>query len=734
MLNVLTDSKPSRRAHGRGLALPLALALLVFAVLLAVPASSGAAPPLGSLTQLASPFNCVGEAGYHEEVIGCGTLLPAEALNRTYEAQVSPDGKNVYSVAVLGALVEYSRDATTGALTPIGCVTSASEPCASSNVTLNAPGMANPAAIALSPDGKNAYVVTKGGNAIVELSRNAETGLLTEIGCIDEASTACGSHEARGIANPYDVTVSPDGENVYVTSFEKEAVAELSRDPATGLLTQLALPNNCISSLTIETTGCGVGNAPGLEHVIGLVVTPNGKDLYTAAGGTEGKGAIAAFERKPGGALEQLGGGQGCISTSNRECAAAAAIDGPEDLIVSPDGRNVYVSSNQNNAVLELQHEPSGALAELPPPNRCIMTPTEKVPAEAGCSETKGLAEPLGVAISPGGESVYASSSLEDDEAVFTRNADTGALTSLPAPYECAGKVERSTCGLTDIEGIAEARRTTVSPDGRNLYVAGQNDHAIVELARAVPEPEPAPKSEEAPKTPLTATVQPVAMPLAVPPPVLGKTGNVAPVSGGVSLRAPGASKFAPLSTLVQIPFGTVIDATRGRVSVTVTLPNGKTQTGEFFSGEFVLRQGANGLVIAELTGGNFSVCPTKRERAHIAGSVASSLRFVGAGLPGFMSAGLPGSVSAGSPSASAAAASGSHVVRKLWANAHGKFSTKGNYAAGAVQGTEWLTEDRCDGTYIKVTRDRVAVTNLVNHRHVEVASGRHYLAKAPRG
>jgi hypothetical protein len=118
--------------------------------------------------------------------------------------------------------------------------------------------------------------------------------------------------------------------------------------------------------------------------------------------------------------------------------------------------------------------------------------------------------------------------------------------------------------------------------------------------------------------------------------------------------------------------------------------------------------------VVAELTGGNFSVCPTKRERSHIA------------------AAGSPALNGAGSASASAASASGSHVVRKLWANAHGKFSTKGNYAAGAVQGTEWLTEDLCDGTYIKVTRDKVAVTNLVNHRRVEVKTGRHYLAKAP--
>jgi hypothetical protein len=71
-------------------------------------------------------------------------------------------------------------------------------------------------------------------------------------------------------------------------------------------------------------------------------------------------------------------------------------------------------------------------------------------------------------------------------------------------------------------------------------------------------------------------------------------------------------------------------------------------------------------------------------------------------------------------------------VVRKLWANAHGSFSTKGNYAAGAVQGTEWLTEDLCEGTLIRVTRDKVLVTNLVTHHHHEVTTGHKYLAKAP--
>jgi hypothetical protein len=204
------------------------------------------------------------------------------------------------------------------------------------------------------------------------------------------------------------------------------------------------------------------------------------------------------------------------------------------------------------------------------------------------------------------------------------------------------------------------------------------------------------------PQPPTAKTASLVSPPVAlVAPPVLARTGNVAPVSGRVLVRVPGTSRFVALSSLQQIPFGSVIDATNGTVSVTTALPGGGTQTGEFFSGEFILRQGRNGLVTAVLTGGNFSVCPTARERAHIATLAAKH-------------------------------ASPKHVVRKLWANAHGKFSTQGNYAAGAVQGTEWLTEDLCEGTLIKVTRDKVKVTNLVNHRHKTVKAGKSYLAKAP--
>ena len=138
-----------------------------------------------------------------------------------------------------------------------------------------------------------------------------------------------------------------------------------------------------------------------------------------------------------------------------------------------------------------------------------------------------------------------------------------------------------------------------------------------------------------------------------------------------------------------------------GKVTLTTEGPHGVLQTITYSEGEFKLSQGPNGFVVATLTGGDFTVCPTARERSHLA-------------------------------QVSSTHASSKHVVRKLWSEGHGSYSTKGNYASGAVLGTRWLTEDLCDGTLIRVVTDQVAVTNLVNHRHVIVKAGHSYFAKAP--
>ena len=95
-----------------------------------------------------------------------------------------------------------------------------------------------------------------------------------------------------------------------------------------------------------------------------------------------------------------------------------------------------------------------------------------------------------------------------------------------------------------------------------------------------------------------------------LPPPTLGVNGNIAPVSGLVRVRLPGTNtgccsarcarcRSAPSSTPP-----TARERYDGRA-------HGKTQTGQFYDGEFVLTQGAKGTVVATLTGGNYSACPT---------------------------------------------------------------------------------------------------------------------------
>jgi hypothetical protein len=250
----------------------------------------------------------------------------------------------------------------------------------------------------------------------------------------------------------------------------------------------------------------------------------------------------------------------------------------------------------------------------------------------------------------------------------------------------------------------------SLSGDGSTALVGAYTDDGelgaawpLVRVSHVVEEPPVTTETTTTTTTTPTGSAAPVPQQgvlasTEVGPPVLAKTGNIQPVSGKVFVHLPHGKGFVLLPGLTQIPFGSIVDATGGTVLVTVARggSGGGTQSGEFFDGEFVLTQAQNGRVVAVLTGGSVVSCKAHHARR--------------------------------------AQAAAKKRTRKLWANAHGTFSTKGNYAVGAVQGTEWLTEDRCDGTLIKVTRDKVRVTDLVHHRSFSVRAGHSALVRARKG
>jgi hypothetical protein len=69
---------------------------------------------------------------------------------------------------------------------------------------------------------------------------------------------------------------------------------------------------------------------------------------------------------------------------------------------------------------------------------------------------------------------------------------------------------------------------------------------------------------------------------------------------------------------------------------------------------------------------------------------------------------------------------------RSLWANGKGVYRTKGQYSSATVRGTEWLTEDTCDGTRTYVKRGVVLVRDFVHKKTIAVRAGHSYLAKPP--
>ena len=191
--------------------------------------------------------------------------------------------------------------------------------------------------------------------------------------------------------------------------------------------------------------------------------------------------------------------------------------------------------------------------------------------------------------------------------------------------------------------------------------------------------------------------------------PAAGTNVLVAPVGGQILLQND-AGAFVPMPAAARLPVGTVVDATRGVITLVSRDPEGGTETAVFTGAKFQVRQAPNGLTALILRGGSFrDAC----------GSVSAPADDSGA--------------STRSATAAAARARSKKVVRTLWASDHnGHFQTHGRNSVATVRGTVWQTVDRCDGTLTRVVVGEVVVHDRRTHRNVVVAAGHSYLARDP--
>ena len=237
------------------------------------------------------------------------------------EIVLSDDGTSLYAIngvtpvdgaTTKNAIVFFSRDTTSGALTFVGSLVG------SDTIPLK-----SPSGIVLSSDGTSAYISNLGNHSITVLSRDAESGSLDYVTTINKSTIAADVNSAeipqndRYLEGLQDIVISPDNRFVYVSSNSQGTVSIFSRDADTGALTYAG-------TLNLYSEGHIAANALALRE---LVISEDGSALYVAAFGSK---SLLVFSRdSDSGALTYRNSVDLSVNTVNH-------------LAVSADGKNIY--------------------------------------------------------------------------------------------------------------------------------------------------------------------------------------------------------------------------------------------------------------------------------------------------------------------------------------------------------------------------------------------------------
>ena len=340
--------------------------------------------------------DCFADRGRHD----CRDI-PHDSINSAAGVAVSPDGASIYvtSGQRTNAITRFKLGST-GQLRYRSCL-------ANGGAHGGTGGCAKPPrnsldsneAMAMSPDGSSAYVVSSDSDSITRFARRAK-GALVYRGCIaNGGARGCKRAKHGSLGGAFDVAVSPDGRSVYVASMDGDSITRFNRDP-TGALTY----KGCFANG--HAHGCRAPDHDSLGGAVALAVSPDGESVYVAS---LRAGAVTHFDRSTGGRLEFAGcianwGSHGCREPDQNSLNAA------DGIAVSPDGASVYATSMTGptinggpGAVTAFQRNPDGSLR----PMGCFANEGKYECEQPGLPS---LGSPESIAISPDGGTVYVGS------------------------------------------------------------------------------------------------------------------------------------------------------------------------------------------------------------------------------------------------------------------------------------------------------------------------------------
>jgi 6-phosphogluconolactonase (cycloisomerase 2 family) len=341
-----------------------------------------------------------------------GTPLTGLALGYAGDLAADPDGGHLYAagnaqIAILSAQL-------------------AAELPFPANGAGGITGLGAITRIAMAPDGQHLYAISDSPQGAIGIFATPRFDFLEAD--FDGAASP-------GLDGATAVVVSPDGTSVYAAGAADDAIQQFARDPETGALSP------------IQVVRDGVGGVVALDGVRGIAVSPDGDHVYAASSVDD---AVAAFTRDSFGFLAFL-------ESETNGAGGASGLNGANAVVVAPDGRHVYVASNAGSSVAIFSRNGANG----------VLSPFGSVVDGAGGVDGIGFAQ--SIAISPGGEHVYVGGFGDDAIAIFSRDANDGAL-----DFESFV----TSADLDSVTGVA------VSPDGAFVYATAYLGDALVRYTR----------------------------------------------------------------------------------------------------------------------------------------------------------------------------------------------------------------------------------------------------------
>ncbi|GKW27851.1 beta-propeller fold lactonase family protein [Pectobacterium brasiliense] len=375
-------------------------------------------------------YNAGTLSGYNERVSAISVSQDGKTLLVTGSEGDNNSGKTYLRV--------YARDAETGKLTLLQSFTQG-EQDDPSTPAIEVNGLNTITTLVQSKDGTSVYVAGGSGSAysLVQFTRDATTGQLSYVGVV----ATQGMNGVSGLdAAVSEIVLSEDGTSLYTIngvtptdgSTTKNAVVFFSRDTTSGALTFVG---SLIGSDTIP-----------VRSPSGIVLSSDGTSAYIS---NLGNNSITVLSRDAEtGALDY-------VTTINKSTIAADTnsaeipqddryLNGLQDIVISPDNRFVYVSSNSQGTVSIFSRDvDTGALTYAGTLN---LYSAGHIPANA-----LALRE---LVMSEDGSALYVAAFGSKSLLVFGRDSDSGALT-----YR--NSVELS---------VNTVNHLAVSADGKNIY------------------------------------------------------------------------------------------------------------------------------------------------------------------------------------------------------------------------------------------------------------------------